>query len=82
MNLYVACTTQLTMSFAFGGPAWPVSAADLNLGSIGNGQCLGAIFDLTGSTSTNPRPGEPVWIIGDTFLVRSSVLLVLKTAFT
>jgi cathepsin D len=71
------------MSFAFGGPAWPISAADLNLGAIGNnGQCLGAIFDLSQDTGTKPLPGEPVWIVGDTFLVRFFASLVLKTAFS
>jgi cathepsin D len=73
------------MSFAFGGPAWPISAADLNLGTIGNnasGQCLGAIFDFTQDTGIKPLPGEPMWLFGDTFLVRFFASLVLNTAFS
>jgi cathepsin D len=73
------------MSFAFGGPAWPISAVDLNFGAIGNnasGQCLGAIFDFTQHTGIEPSPGEPVWVFGDTFLVGFFASLVLKPGFS
>ena len=49
--------------------------ADLNLGTISPGQCLGGIFDLGAGTNVKPQPGEPSWIVGDTFLVRFFVAL-------
>jgi cathepsin D len=67
---YVACNTQLTIALSFGGPSWPISMADLNLGTVSAGQCLGGIFDLGAGTNVKPQPGEPSWIVGDTFLVR------------
>ncbi|KAI0038739.1 acid protease [Auriscalpium vulgare] len=62
------CSTSLTISLAFGGKSWPISNADLNLGQLGAGQCLGAIFDITEGTSVVPGSGNPSWIVGDTFL--------------
>ena len=68
---HIACDSQLTIAISFGGPAWPISVADLNLGPLGNGQCMGAIFDFTqGANAPPPGEGFPAWIIGDTFLVR------------
>ncbi|KAG9017113.1 hypothetical protein FRB90_001717 [Tulasnella sp. 427] len=58
------CDTAIDISLKFGdGPSWPISQSDFQLARIGNGACLGALFelDLTGSSS-------PDWIIGDTFL--------------
>jgi cathepsin D len=55
---------------SFGGPSWPINVADLNLGTVSNGQCLGGIFDITAGSNVKPQPGQPAWIIGDTFLVR------------
>jgi cathepsin D len=65
-----ACNTQLTIAISFGGPAWPISLADLNLGTVSSGLCLGAIFDITAGSNVKPTPGTPQWIVGDTFLVR------------
>ncbi len=65
-----ACNAQLTIAISFGGPAWPISLADLNLGSISSGRCLGAIFDITAGSNVKPTAGTPQWIVGDTFLVR------------
>ncbi|KAI0250122.1 aspartic peptidase domain-containing protein [Lactifluus subvellereus] len=62
------CNTQLTISISFGGPSWPINVTDLNLGTVGDGQCLGGIFDVTGAWTINLRAGHPDWIIGDTFL--------------
>jgi len=62
------CNTQLTIALSFGGPSWPISMADLNLGTVSAGQCLGGIFDLGAGTNVKPQPGEPSWIVGDTFL--------------
>jgi hypothetical protein len=69
---HTACSTQLTLAISFGGPAWPIRAADLNLGTIGNGRCLGAVFDLSQGSNSQPGGVNPSWIIGDTFLVRFS----------
>jgi len=62
------CNTQLTIAISFGGPAWPISLADLNLGTVSSGLCLGAIFDITAGSNVKPTPGTPQWIVGDTFL--------------
>jgi cathepsin D len=62
------CNSQLSIAISFGGPAWPISLADLNLGSVSNGLCLGAIFDITAGSNVKPTPGTPQWIVGDTFL--------------
>ncbi|KAH8995236.1 acid protease [Lactarius hatsudake] len=62
------CSTDLAISMSFGGPSWPISLADMNLGTVGNGRCLGAIFDITQGTNVTPGQGNPAWIIGDTFL--------------
>jgi len=65
-----ACNTQLTIALSFGGPAWPISLSDLNLGTVSSGRCLGGIFDITAGSNVKPSPGTPQWIVGDTFLVR------------
>jgi len=62
------CNSQLSVAISFGGPSWPISLADLNLGTVGNGKCLGAIFDITQGSSIPPGGANPAWIIGDTFL--------------
>ncbi|KAH8980926.1 acid protease, partial [Lactarius hatsudake] len=62
------CNTDLSISMSFGGPSWPISLADMNLGTVGNGRCLGAIFDITQGTNVTLGEGNPAWIIGDTFL--------------
>jgi hypothetical protein len=64
------------MSFAFGGPDWPIRGIDLSAGPINGGQCLGVIFDLSGFL---PAAGTPNWIIGDAFLVRFFTSLVPNT---
>jgi cathepsin D len=50
----------------------------MNLGGIGNGLCLGALFDFNAALNTKPQPGLPTWFVGDTFLVRFFGSLVLK----
>ncbi len=60
----------MNIAISFGGPAWPISIGDLNLGNVNNGRCLGAIFDITAGSDVKPTPGSPQWIVGDTFLVR------------
>jgi Eukaryotic aspartyl protease len=72
----------LGISFAFGGPTWLISDADINLGPLDSGstQCVGVIHAL--GLADTPPPGNPVWIIGDTFLMCSFASLVLKTVFS
>ncbi|KAJ7252091.1 aspartic peptidase A1 [Mycena haematopus] len=64
------CSTTLNVSMAFGGKLWPISPADMNLGSgTNNGnQCLGGIFDLTQGSNIEASQGNPSWVVGDTFL--------------
>jgi cathepsin D len=62
------CATKLNIALSFGGPAWPISDSDLNIGTVSSGQCLGAIFDITAGSSVKPSDGTPQWIVGDTFL--------------
>lgn len=64
------CNAQLAISISFGGPSWPISIEDLNLGTVGagNSQCLGAIFDIELGTGPGQAAGTPTWIVGDTFL--------------
>ncbi|KIK92268.1 hypothetical protein PAXRUDRAFT_13330 [Paxillus rubicundulus Ve08.2h10] len=65
------CNTAVSVSMSFGGTSWPISTADMNLGSLtGTGtttqMCVGGIFDI-GSTIGSGQ-GVPSWIVGDTFL--------------
>jgi cathepsin D len=72
-----ACGTQLDVTISFGGTAWPINSADMNLGAISEGseQCMGGIFDV--STGANIGNGNgPDWIVGDTFLVSFHLLAV------
>lgn len=61
------CSTTVDVSFSFGSKTWSISPADFQLTPIGNGQCLGAFFELTSSS--------PSWIIGDTFLVSDTTVV-------
>lgn len=57
------CSTEINSTLAFGGTAWPISSADMNLGQIAQGFCMGAFFDVTQgaayvpSTLSFPLPG-------------------------
>jgi cathepsin D len=62
------CDSQVAVAISFGGPAWPISVADLNVGTVSNGRCLGAIFDISAGSNVKPTSGTPAWIVGDTFL--------------
>ncbi|KAG6840112.1 hypothetical protein C0991_008902 [Blastosporella zonata] len=69
------CTTDVTITMAFGGQAWPINVADMTLGSLtkGSSQCVGAIFDLGAGSNIASGSGNPGWVVGDTFLVSFSV---------
>ncbi|KAI0032714.1 aspartic peptidase domain-containing protein [Vararia minispora EC-137] len=60
------CQTNLSASLSFGGKSWPINPADMNLGEIARGFCMGALFDVTQGASIGS--GTPSWIVGDTFL--------------
>ncbi|KAH7925633.1 acid protease [Leucogyrophana mollusca] len=75
------CTTDVSVTISYGGTAWAISSADMNLGSISIGSstgpmsgavdattqmCVGGIFDI--GSSVGSGPGTPSWIVGDTFL--------------
>ncbi|KAI0743974.1 aspartic peptidase domain-containing protein [Daedaleopsis nitida] len=62
------CDTNIQVSMAFGGKSWPISDADMNLGQISQDMCLGGIFDLTLGSDISGGGGNPVWVVGDTFL--------------
>ena len=42
----------------------------MNLGTVGQGLCLGGIFDLGLGSNIGSGGGNPSWVVGDTFLVR------------
>ncbi|KAI0267053.1 aspartic peptidase domain-containing protein [Gloeopeniophorella convolvens] len=65
------CNAKPAIALSFGGPAWPISIQDLNLGPVGGGLCLGGLFDLSQGTNVQVGAGNPAWIVGDTFLVRA-----------
>jgi hypothetical protein len=67
----LACDTTINVTVAFGGQNWPISAADFKLTQLTQNLCLGAFFDLATGRSA------PSWIVGDTFLVRSSIWTLL-----
>lgn len=64
------CSTSVEVTLSFGGKAWPISAADMNIGQVsrGSSQCLGAIFDLSLGSNIPSGSGNPSWVVGDSFL--------------
>ena len=53
------CNSLPTVGFSWGGKTWTISAANFNLGSVGNGQCVGAI------AGQDLGLGSNVWLLGD-----------------
>lgn len=64
------CSSTVSVSLAFGGKSWPINPSDMNLGRVaqGSSQCVGAIFDLTRGSNIPEGAGNPMWVVGDTFL--------------
>jgi len=63
------CSKSVSVSMAFGGgKSWAISPSDFNVGPLGQGQCLGALFDLSQGSNIPPDSGNPPWVVGDTFL--------------
>ncbi len=54
-----AYSPQLSIPISFGGPLWPISLADLNLGAVITGRCFGAIFDITHGSNLTQGEGQP-----------------------
>lgn len=67
---FAACTSNVSITLAFGGKAWSINPVDMNLGRISTGSayCVGGIFDLTAGSSIPVGSGNPSWVVGDTFL--------------
>lgn len=54
------CSSVPTISFTFGGKAFPISQDDFNMGTTGSdGQCVGSIVG---------NDNMSFWIVGDVFL--------------
>jgi len=68
---FLACNTSVELTFSFGGTFWPVDSADMNLGPLGGGQCLGGLFELS------DQVGNISWVMGETFLV--CLLLIYRS---
>lgn len=70
LTLNIACSTDVSVSIAFGGKSWPISTRDMNIGTAsGSSLCAGGIFDLSAGSTINPGGNNPSWVVGDTFLV-------------
>lgn len=61
---YYPCSTDVTVTVAFGGSSWTISSDDFKLTQLSQTQCLGAFFVL----DTQQGSSTPSWIVGDTFL--------------
>jgi len=62
-----ACSTNVNISLSFGGKSWSINPDDFKVTTTRNGNCLGAIFEFSGTGSSNSNTAV-AWIIGDTFL--------------
>ncbi|KAI0094230.1 acid protease [Irpex rosettiformis] len=56
------CNTPPTVGFSWGGKTWTISSANFNLGSVGGGQCVGAL------AGQDIGLGSNVWLLGDSFM--------------
>ncbi|KAH9484945.1 Aspartic protease [Psilocybe cubensis] len=67
---FFPCTTDVSVSFSFGGQSWPIAVQDMIHGTVdpAGTLCVGSIYDLSQGTNQLPPPGSPNWIVGDTFL--------------
>lgn len=62
-RLFIACDSEVTVTFSFGSRVWVIGPQDFELLHVRNDTCVSAFFRLTAGGTT------PKWIIGDTFLV-------------
>ncbi|KAJ6489972.1 aspartyl protease [Mycena sanguinolenta] len=60
------CTTTVNVSVSFGGRLWNINPLDMNIGAseLGGTQCLGAIYALNSSSSSNSTS----WVFGTAFM--------------
>ncbi|KAE8234843.1 hypothetical protein CF326_g108 [Tilletia indica] len=56
------CDTNVQLSFTFDGTTYDVDSRDFNFGPVGQGYCVGSLFEEDLGT------GAPSFIVGDTFL--------------
>ncbi|KAK0534473.1 hypothetical protein OC834_001863 [Tilletia horrida] len=56
------CETSVQLSFTFDGATYDVNPRDFNFGSVGQGYCVGSLFE------ENLGQGAPSFIVGATFL--------------
>jgi cathepsin D len=61
------CNSKVEITISFGGKFWPIDPREINLGPVPHDPalCVGAIFDLNGSSKPEDKPD---WVIGVTFL--------------
>lgn len=69
---YPACDTNVTVTMSFGGTAWSINPEDMLIFQMPHSNdCVGGFFDLTAGSNVPAGSGNPSWVVGDTFLVRS-----------
>ncbi|KZT71687.1 acid protease, partial [Daedalea quercina L-15889] len=64
------CSSEPNVTIAFGGQAWAISAADMNLGAVDEEgtSCLGGVFVLSEGSDVPSSSNSLTWVVGDTFL--------------
>lgn len=75
----IACSSQVSISMAFGGKSWSINTADMNLGveRTGSSRCVGSIFDLNLGSNIPSGGDHPDWVVGDTFLVCDFIVILV-----
>ena len=75
----LACSTNVSITLAFGGKPWSINPVDMNLGPVNSGSsyCVGAIYGFTPVVGEMVLTNVPHWVIGDTFL--KNVYTVFRT---
>ena len=70
LTLSLACSTKPNVTLAFGGQAWAIDSADMNLGAVNSAgtYCLGGIFVLSEGSNVPSGSNSLTWVVGDTFL--------------
>ncbi|KAF8627813.1 hypothetical protein AX15_004238 [Amanita polypyramis BW_CC] len=75
----IPCDTKVNVTMSFGGRSWTINPADMLVSQVPlSNNCIGGIFDLTMGSNIPPGPGNPSWVVGDTFL--KNVYSVFRTS--